>query len=720
MKIRNLLLASFLLTAPLVPLPASAAAVCENGVCTEIFEFTGSYQTWQVPSGVTKISFKVYGASGGRGGAGGEVRGELTSLPSTLYIYVGGQGIEGANAPGGFNGGGATTGNRGNEGSGGGASDIRFGTSLSNRVVVAGGGGGSGGYAGAPGGMGGGLIAEAGGSGQGGGGGGGTQTSGGSAGYSNGGSPATSGSFGVGGTGGFSWNAGGGGGGGGWYGGGGGGPDDNSCCSDGGGGGGGSSYARSDITLNVQHQAGVNTGNGLIEISYQLPISLVSFSGAQVDSSLARFQLVMSANISDLTIEDFQISQLPCQIFSIEVSGTTAVIALTGCEHGTVELTLRSGAIGSAPPNPVSASIEFDKQAPIFTWGAVAEQTASADLTVSFNLSEGSLVLENLEIGECAAEITEEELLLSSCPEGFNTISLLANQLVDQWGNAGPNDSISIRFLVDLTAPDAIWSEVEITQSEKFRYQTILQLSEQISFDPLLVSFSSDADCVTGFEETETGWQFFADCPYASGNWTLPALVLSDSAGNLGPAQERIALYSNPIPPAPEPEPEPEPETETEAEQQTPSDDPQTPATESPIGEPTPEQNIVEPTPGQEQQPSPVEQTQPSQPEAVPPILEPIAEVPPVFVIETPPLLDPLPEFVREESVDRPTSVTKVEEVPTEPEPVLEEEVSQPQETTRPVLADEQIPAEQPPYLLFGLAGLVLLAGLVGLRFIGR
>ncbi|MFM1845235.1 MAG: hypothetical protein RI917_553, partial [Actinomycetota bacterium] len=477
MKIRNLLLSSYLLAASLVPLPASAAVVCENGICTQTFEFTGSAQSWQVPTGVSKISFKVYGASGGRGGAGGEVRGDLTDLPATLYLYVGGQGIEGNYAPGGFNGGGATTGNRGNEGSGGGASDIRFGSSLSDRVVVAGGGGGAGGYAGAPGGMGGGLVAEAGGSGQGGGGGGGTQTSGGSAGYSNGGSPATSGSFGVGGTGGYSWNAGGGGGGGGWYGGGGGGPDDNSCCSDGGGGGGGSSYARSDITLNVQHQAGVNTGNGRIELSYQQVATVVSFTGEQQSSEVASFTLVMSSNISELTEEDFTVSQT-CQLSELVIEAATASITLLDCSHGDVTLTLKAASVGSSPSSDVSVSIMFDKQAPEFSWGESPAALAQSTLTNSFALSEGELSLEQVDVGTCTATIQDAELVLEQCPEGLNTISLLPNSLVDQWGNSGPAEAISFSFLVDLTAPDAIWSEVEITQSENFRYSVLLTISE--------------------------------------------------------------------------------------------------------------------------------------------------------------------------------------------------------------------------------------------------
>lgn len=704
MKIRNIVLASYLLAASLVPLPASAAAVCENGICTETFEFTGSYQTWQVPSGVSKISFKVYGASGGRGGAGGEVRGELTSLPSTLYIYVGGQGTEGANAPGGFNGGGATTGNRGNEGSGGGASDIRFGTSLSNRVVVAGGGGGSGGYAGAPGGMGGGLIAEAGGSGQGGGGGGGTQTSGGSAGYSNGGSPATSGSFGVGGTGGFSWNAGGGGGGGGWYGGGGGGPDDNSCCSDGGGGGGGSSYARSDITLNVQHQAGVNTGNGRIEISYEIPITLVSFTGEQIDSALASFELVMSANITGLTTDDFVISQISCQISTLDITGTIAVISLTNCEHGELQVTLKSGAIGAAPPSDVTVTIDFDKQAPSFAWGEVEPAIAAPSLSVSFSISEVLLSPEFLDFGNCIGEIAEDQLLLSDCPEGEHTITLRANQLVDQWGNAGPTEPASFYFLVDLTLPDGVWTEVEITQSENFRYQTILQISELTNFDPASVTFTSDENCVSGFEEAESGWLYYADCSYASGNWTLPALSFSDAVGNLGPAEERIALFSNPIPPAPEPDQTQE--VPVESPQQTPASDPQPQPEQAPpvSSGSSPDQSFQEPTPVEE--------------------LEPIVEVPPVFVIENPPLLDPLPlQPITEDITESNTGLTG-ENIPTEqvsePDGVDEPALGQSQEATQPVLNEKTEPSSQPPYLLFALAGAVVLVGLLGIRFIGR
>ncbi len=714
MKIRNLLLSSYLLAASLVPLPASAAVVCENGICTQTFEFTGSAQSWQVPTGVNKISFKVYGASGGRGGAGGEVRGELTNLPATLYLYVGGQGIEGNYAPGGFNGGGATTGNRGNEGSGGGASDIRFGSSLSDRVVVAGGGGGAGGYAGAPGGMGGGLVAEAGGSGQGGGGGGGTQTSGGSAGYSNGGSPATSGSFGVGGTGGYSWNAGGGGGGGGWYGGGGGGPDDNSCCSDGGGGGGGSSYARSDITLNVQHQAGVNTGNGRIELSYQQVVTIVSFTGEQQSSELASFTLVMSSNISGLTEEDFTVSQT-CQLSELVIEAATASINLLDCSHGDVTLTLKTASVGSSPSSDVSVSIIFDKQAPEFSWGESPAALAQSTLTNSFALSEGELSLEQVDVGTCSATIQDAELVLEQCPEGFNTISLLPNSLVDQWGNTGPAEAISFSFLVDLTAPDAIWSEVEITQSENFRYSVLLTISELATFDPASVEFTSNAECESGYEDTELSWYFFADCSYATGSWRLPAFSLLDSVGNKGPVEERIALFANAEPvAAPEP-------IETE------------PVAPEPV---TPEPTQSEPVATESQQPTPVEtpaiDSTPS-PQPIPvvePIQVPEVEVPGVlpeepeveFVLENPPLIETAPAS-ESKTLSQPAPRKPAIETELEVEnelPLIETEFTEQPFEAEPVLVETSEPESSPITLLLVLLGAFLLIGLIGWRIIGR
>lgn len=232
------------------------------------FSYTGSVQTFKVPTGVKSIAVVARGAAGASatgsrepfGGRGGRVFAVVPVKPGeTLYVSVGGAGNGSTD---GFNGGaGGGYGVHTVSGyGGGGASDVRAdGRKLSDRIIVVGGGGGAGGlvfsyYAYGDGGKGGGAIGGSGAPGGpdygGGGGAGGTQSAGGtggSGGYgSDPGGPGADGTFGSGGSGGSnSYDPGGGGGGGGYYGGGGGGSSGDTFISYldlGGGGGGGSSY----------------------------------------------------------------------------------------------------------------------------------------------------------------------------------------------------------------------------------------------------------------------------------------------------------------------------------------------------------------------------------------------------------------------------------------------------------------------------------------------
>jgi hypothetical protein len=259
---------------------ASPQPTCLGGFCTVTFDALDVPYLWVSPVGATDLGFDVYGAQGGQGafsvrstGLGGRVSGLFTSTPSQLLVYVGGRGVSASGAPGGFNGGGNAGRGRGDEGSGGGASDLRMTSALADRVVVAGGGGGAGGNNWAKvgfGGSGGSIDAEDGGWGTGGPGRGGRQVAGGASGRPDHGDSATSGQPGQGGNGSSSTFAGGGGGGGGYFGGGGGGSDRDNCCFGAGGGGGGSSYASSEITTAVKHYAGVREGDGLVILRYTL------------------------------------------------------------------------------------------------------------------------------------------------------------------------------------------------------------------------------------------------------------------------------------------------------------------------------------------------------------------------------------------------------------------------------------------------------------------
>jgi hypothetical protein len=73
---------------------------------SKIFKYTGSKQTFEVPSGVKWITVIALGAVGGgaNGGKGGRVRAMIpVTARERLTVFVAGQGVE---RKGGFNGGG--------------------------------------------------------------------------------------------------------------------------------------------------------------------------------------------------------------------------------------------------------------------------------------------------------------------------------------------------------------------------------------------------------------------------------------------------------------------------------------------------------------------------------------------------------------------------------------------------------------------------------------
>lgn len=102
------------------------------------------FYRWTAPAGVCLARFDLYGAEGATTTSGGaHVTSTLAVKSGSSYdVYIGGQGYLGQ---GGYNGGGAAV---GSGVGGGGATDVRDGPALTDRLLVAGGGGGSGGYGG--------------------------------------------------------------------------------------------------------------------------------------------------------------------------------------------------------------------------------------------------------------------------------------------------------------------------------------------------------------------------------------------------------------------------------------------------------------------------------------------------------------------------------------------------------------------------------------------
>jgi glycine rich protein len=234
------------------------------------FGYTGAEQSWTVPAGVTTVHLALVGGRGGTGqssaigGNPNKVTGDVTVTPgSTLYLEVGGVGLNGAGGGnGGFNGGGpgGTGATSTGGGGGGGASDVRtiasidVGSLASRLLVAAGGGGGGGGSTGGAGGPAG-LPGQGGASGAQGGGAG-SLAAGGPGGSGINGSSGGPGALGLGGAGESATVDSGGGGGAGYYGGGGGGGTSLVFAPGAAGGGGGSSYLGSATNGQITIDAG--------------------------------------------------------------------------------------------------------------------------------------------------------------------------------------------------------------------------------------------------------------------------------------------------------------------------------------------------------------------------------------------------------------------------------------------------------------------------------
>lgn len=435
---------------------------CVGMTCSVTFTNTGDYYSWPVPAGVDRVSFELYGAQGGKsGGLGGKVTGMLTSIPGFIYVLVGGAGGQGNGVAGGYNGGGPAGVGHNDEGSGGGATDIRSALDLGSRLAVAGGGGGAGGWSGGPGGAGGGLAGNNGGAGQGGAGLGGTQVSGGAAGSTNGGSIGSAGALGQGGAGGSSYSAGGGGGGGGFFGGGGGGPDVDDCCSDGGGGGGGSSWASSIATTAMATQASVRAGSGLAILRYTIAPVVTSFTPAVSESngSTASFNLAFNQPITGLEIADFNLlgSATGCSVSAVTGSAATYQIDVRGCGHGSLQLQLKPQTVSGEISGPLAAAnstaTTFDQIAPTITIVRPAEFASQSSSSFQIQSTEPIIGLTSDDLtvepatcrkGALTGSSSSWQLEVSACPQNAQvTVTLAASTVSDALGNLAPATAIT-------------------------------------------------------------------------------------------------------------------------------------------------------------------------------------------------------------------------------------------------------------------------------------
>lgn len=536
--------------------------VCVGASCTVTFEYSGDNYLWAPPASVTSISFDIQGAQGGvTGGKGGRVTGTLSSVPAELYIFVGGVGQRGSSAAGGFNGGGSAGLGFGDEGSGGGATDIRTSTAISSRVVIAAGGGGSGGAIGGAGGSGGGLQGLAGRAARTEGGAGGTATVGGNGGLPYGGTSGTKGALGLGGNGGSSSYSGGGGGGGGLYGGGGGGATLDTCCygSGAGGGAGGSSFASASVVTEPVHSTGVRSGSGLAVISYFLPPEVVTFASATTitKQDALVFNLGFNQDVSGLVSTDFSQPDNPCATLAVAGSASSYTVTLSGCPDGSHRLGLASNSVSGSGAGPAQAftsnSVTLDSVAPSALIVAPTSPANSATPRFSLTFSEPISGFDAADLSVTGAgcvfdAISGSGLTLSAtlkaCENAASAqITVAANSFTDAAGNLGPVqqvDSASVR--IDHEAPAGNWVAASLAT-------TYVDPSFELSFaEPTVGLQAADFEqigtavgCVLNLTELTSGTRYSvatSGCGFGSVQVALGSGSFTDVATNPGTASQ--------------------------------------------------------------------------------------------------------------------------------------------------------------------------------------
>lgn len=548
---------------------------CSDGTCWVTFDYTGDYSVWTPPSGIDSLHFDVYGAQGGRtGGRGGYVSGNFAAIPSSLYIYVGGAGGAGNSVAGGFNGGGNSGSGHADQGSGGGASDLRTSASLADRVVVAGGGGGTGGWiggAGAPGGL---TIASAGTKGATAttAGGGGSQTSGGTAGLGVNTGHGTAGSLGQGGNGGTGSVAGGGGGGGGFFGGGGGGSDNASGGSDGAGGGGGSSFATMALTSNVSHNAGVKGGHGQVILRYTFAPRVNYFSlatGPISTTGSATFLLGFDQYVYDVDQWDFTFSGTAsgCRVSNAYGDGYNFQIDVFGCSSGSFLISLRQNSVIGSSVGPLQdvvadSGVTVDSEpaaiklitpasptnSSVLNFSIMAEEPFITPTPSAFELTGNGCVISGISMtSDVSAQIS-----VRSCKSGANVrLTLKRQQIRDLAGNASPAvDLPSGDVLTDYDAP----SVIALTQS------TIGDtIDYSINFSEPVINLTTNSFTLIGegcsiskLDGTGASYHIYVNGCTSTSAITVKAMSAKDLVGNSGPLLEQSIDGENPdnLPPA--------------------------------------------------------------------------------------------------------------------------------------------------------------------------
>jgi hypothetical protein len=312
----------------------------------------------------------------------------------------------------------------------------------------------------------------------------------------------------------------------------------------------------------VTYYSAFQSGNGIASITYNLGPEVTSFTAPASPSNAVSptFNITFGQSVTGLTADDFTISGTAtgCYVSTLTGSGASYAAKVAGCQDGTISLTLKADTVtGNAigPVRPVSTTpIILDRTVPELD--TLVKQSSANSLLVykaTFTEPVTGLAADNVDwnvkgdgcaIQSMTGSGSQYTITIGSCLDGHLAgLVLNSSAVIDAAGNIGPSllnqtsttkidTSAPVIHVFDVTEPGAAGTPTWVFDSEE----------PVTGMSAANFSFSGTAQtCSMNYSVLRTGlgWQItLLNCGVGTTQVTLAANSVSDSASNVGPAEE--------------------------------------------------------------------------------------------------------------------------------------------------------------------------------------
>jgi hypothetical protein len=212
-----------------------------------------------------------------------------------------------------------------------------------------------------------------------------------------------------------------------------------------------------------------------LAIDWTAPTSTLTPPQLSSNATTLSYAVTFSESVTGLTSSAFSVAGTAkgCELGTLEGSGASYTVDVTGCSEGTVQLELAAeavvDAVGHPGPEPgvVASSVSIDRTSP--TAHLTAPATPSGAATLTYTVVFGEPVLDfdaaDLSLAGSAAGCTAAipagsgasyTVAITGCSDGILGLTLQSGSVVDAAGNTGPVEAVAVGDVtVDSTGPAA-------------------------------------------------------------------------------------------------------------------------------------------------------------------------------------------------------------------------------------------------------------------------